>query len=76
MWRKKTLGDLRPGQSGTVLRVGGQGAIKRKLVDMGITPSVRISVRKKAPLGDPIEVELWGFALLLRRDDAVKIEME
>ncbi|MBC8569236.1 FeoA family protein [Zongyangia hominis] len=76
MWRTKTLGDLRPGQSGVVLRVSGQGALKRRLVDMGITPGVAIFVRKKAPLGDPIEVNLRGFALSLRRDDAVKIEME
>ena len=58
MWRKKTLGDLRPGQSGTVLRVGGQGAIKRKLVDMGITPGVKIVVRKRRRWGIPLR---WSF---------------
>ena len=73
----RTLGQLKPGESGVVLRSGSEDArVKRRLVDMGITPGVKIVVRKKAPLGDPIEVELWGFALLLRRDDAVKIEME
>ncbi len=72
----KTLGELLPGESGVISAVGGADArIKRRLVDMGITPLTRILVRKTAPLGDPIEVHLRGYDLSLRRDDALSIEL-
>jgi len=54
----KTLAQLRPGQNGVVKNLSGEGAIKRRMIDMGITPGVRITVRKSAPLGDPIEVNV------------------
>ena len=73
---KQTLNDLQPGQSGTILAVGNQsGAVKRRLVDMGLTPGTEVRVTKIAPLGDPLEVSLRGYELSLRRADALQIEM-
>ena len=73
---KKTLNDLIPGQSGTILTVGNQsGAVKRRLVDMGLTPGTQVKVTKIAPLGDPLEVSLRGYELSLRRADAEQIVM-
>ena len=72
----KTLGELLPGESGVISAVGGADArIRRRLVDMGITPLTRILVRKTAPMGDPIEVHLRGYDLSLRREDALFIEL-
>ena len=72
----KTLGELQPGQSGVVKSVGGGNArVKRRLFDMGVTPMTRIEVRRIAPLGDPIEVSLRGYALSLRREDALEIAL-
>ena len=72
----KTLNDLAPGQSGTILSVGNQsGAVKRRLVDMGLTPGTQVTVTKIAPLGDPLEVSLRGYELSLRKDDAAQIAM-
>ncbi len=74
--RRTTLNDLAPGQSGTILSVGSQsGAVKRRLVDMGLTPGTRVKVHKIAPLGDPLEVGLRGYELSLRREDAAQIVM-
>jgi len=73
---QKTLNDLAPGQSGIILSVGNQsGAVKRRLVDMGLTPGTHITVTKIAPLGDPIEVSLRGYDLSLRKADAAQIVM-
>ena len=72
----RTLKDLQPGQSGVVSRVGGQGAVKRRLIDMGITPGVEIFLRKVAPMGDPLELNLRGYELSLRKQDAANIEIE
>ncbi len=72
----KTLGELKPGESGYVSAVGSDDArVKRRLVDMGITPMTRIFVRKVAPMGDPIEVHLRGYDLSLRRADALCITL-
>lgn len=68
-----TVNDLRPGQSGTVLQINSTGALKRRLVDMGITPGVLISMRRAAPLGDPIEITLRGYELSIRRSEAERI---
>ena len=74
--RKKTLEDLAPGQSGTILSIGNQsGTVKRRLVDMGLTPGTEVKVTKIAPLGDPIEVTLRGYELSLRKADAAQIVM-
>ena len=72
--RRKTLEDLVPGQSGTIVSVGNKsGAVKRRLVDMGLTPGTEVKVTKIAPLGDPIEVTLRGYELSLRKEDAAQI---
>lgn len=68
-----TLADLKPGESATVTAVGGQGALHRRLLDMGLTPGVRVTLQKTAPMGDPLEIHLRGYALTLRLDDARSI---
>lgn len=71
----KTLKDLSPGQKGKVTSLGEKGAVRRRLMDMGITPGVEIQVVKVAPLGDPIEVNLRGYELSLRKDEANQIKI-
>ena len=68
-----TLRDLAPGQKGTVIKLNTTGALKRRLVDMGITPGTVITVRKVAPLGDPIQINIRGYELSVRREDAANI---
>ena len=72
----KTLADLQPGQTGVVETVGGEGALRRRLLDMGITRGTEITLLKTAPLGDPLEVSLRGFTLSLRRAEAAMVETE
>ena len=72
----KTLKDIAPGKSATVVRLHGEGAVKRRIMDMGITKGVEIYVRKVAPLGDPIEIKVRGYELSLRKNDAELIEVE
>ena len=72
----RTLEDLTPGQSGTILSIANKsGTVKRRLVDMGLTPGTEVRVTKIAPLGDPIEVSLRGYELSLRKADAGQIVM-
>lgn len=71
-----TLKDVKVGQRARVLKVGGEGAIKRRIMDMGITKGVEIYVRKVAPLGDPMELFVRGYELSLRKADAQMIEVE
>ncbi len=70
-----TLDQLPLGQSAVVTAVGGQGALRRRLLDMGITPKTEVLMRKKAPLGDPVEICLRGYELTLRLEDARSIEI-
>ena len=72
----KTLKESKIGETVTVLKLHGEGAIKRRIMDMGITKGVRIHVRKVAPLGDPIEITVRGYELSLRKADADSIEVE
>lgn len=72
----KTLRDVKVGQSARVVKLHGQGALKRRIMDMGITKGVEIHVRKVAPLGDPLELNLRGYELSLRKADAELIEVE
>ena len=72
----KTLKEAKIGETVTVLKLHGEGAIKRRIMDMGITKGVQIHVRKVAPLGDPIEITVRGYELSLRKDDADSIEVE
>ncbi|MCI7736707.1 MAG: ferrous iron transport protein A [Clostridiales bacterium] len=70
-----TLKEAGIGTTVTVAKIGGEGALKRRIMDMGITKGVRITVRKVAPLGDPIEVTVRGYELSLRKADAALIEV-
>ena len=72
----KTLKDVRVGETATVVKLHGEGAVKRRIMDMGITKGTEIYVRKLAPLGDPIEVTVRGYELSLRKADAEMIETE
>ena len=71
-----TLDQLKPGCSGTISVVGGEGALRRRLLDMGLTPKTKVTVRKVAPMGDPIELFLRSYVLAIRKDDAAKIELQ
>lgn len=72
----KTLKEAKIGETVTVVKLHGEGAIKRRIMDMGITKGVQIHVRKVAPLGDPIEITVRGYELSLRKADANSIEVE
>lgn len=65
--------SLKNGEGGTVMIVGVEGKLHRRLIEMGLTPGARVFVTKRAPLGDPIEIRLRGYELTLRADDAAKI---
>ena len=72
----KTLRTVRPGQRAKVVKLHGEGALRRRIMDMGITKGVEIYVRKVAPLGDPFELTVRGYELSLRKADAEMIEVE
>jgi len=72
----KTLKDVKVGGRVKVVKVHGEGALRRRIMDMGITKGVEISVRKVAPLGDPLEITVRGYELSLRKEDAELIEVE
>ena len=72
----KTLRDTKVGETVKVKKLHGEGAVKRRIMDMGITRGVEIYVRKLAPLGDPVEVTVRGYELSLRKADAEMIEVE
>lgn len=72
----KTLKQAKIGETVKVVKLTGQGAVKRRIMDMGITKGVEIFIRKVAPLGDPVEVTVRGYELSLRKDDASMIEVE
>ena len=71
----KTLKDAKVGQTVTVVKLLGEGAVRRRIMDMGITKGVEIFVRKVAPLGDPIEVNVRGYELSLRKADGEMVEV-
>lgn len=72
----KLLSELKIGEKGTVTAVKGEGAIRRRLFDMGITPGAEVYLRKKAPLGDPIEIAIRGYELTLRKAEAAHVEIK
>ena len=72
----KTLREIKPGQSATVVKLHGEGAVKRRIMDMGITKGTEVYVRKVAPLGDPIEVNVRSYELSLRKADCEMIEVK
>lgn len=72
----KTLRETKSGETVTVAKLNGTGAVKRRIMDMGITKGCSVFVRKVAPLGDPVEVTVRGYELSLRKEDAQMIEVE
>jgi ferrous iron transport protein A len=72
----RTLKDVKPGETVRVVKLHGQGAVKRRIMDMGITKDAEILVRKVAPLGDPVEVNVRGYELSLRKADIDTIEIQ
>lgn len=71
----KTLRDVKPGQTVTIVKLHGEGAVKRRIMDMGLTKGTEVYVRKVAPLGDPIEVNVRSYELSLRKADYEQIEV-
>ncbi len=72
----KTLKDTKVGETVKVTKINGEGAVKRRIMDMGITRGVEIYVRKVAPLGDPVEITVRGYELSIRKEDAKNIDVE
>lgn len=71
----KTLKDAKIGETVTVVKLHGEGAVKRRIMDMGLTKGVEVYIRKVAPLGDPIELTVRGYELSLRKADAAMVEV-
>lgn len=71
----KTLKDVKVGETVAVKKIHGEGAVKRRIMDMGLTKGVEIYVRKVAPLGDPVEITVRGYELSLRKSDAEMVEL-
>ena len=71
-----TLNELKIGDSGVITAVGGEGALRCRLLDMGLTPRTLVTLRKVAPMGDPIEIHVRGYELTLRGEDARQITVE
>lgn len=72
----KTVDKLKPGESGTVVSLASSGAIRRRIIDMGITPGAKIIMRKTAPMGDPVEINVRGYELSIRKSQAKEITIE
>lgn len=72
----KKLSQFNIGETGLITNVEGEGRIRRRLFDMGITPGAEVYLRKKAPLGDPIEITIRGYELTLRKDEAMLVTLE
>ena len=72
----KTLRDVKIGETATIVRLHGEGALKRRIMDMGLTRGTQVLVRKVAPLGDPLELTVRGYELSVRKGDAEFIEVE
>lgn len=72
----KFLTELNKGETARIVKVNGEGAIRRRLFDMGVTPGADVELRKKAPLGDPIEVTIRGYELTLRKAEAACVEIQ
>ena len=72
----KTLRQVKVGETVTVVKLHGEGAVKRRIMDMGLTKGVEVHIRKVAPLGDPVEVNVRGYELSIRKNDAEMIEVQ
>lgn len=73
---QRSLKDLKPGEKAVIVKVAGESAVKRRLMDMGVTKGAEVLVRKVAPLGDPIEVNIRGYELTFRKSEAENITVE
>lgn len=73
---KITVDCLKPGERGIIKNIGGKGAVRRRLIDMGITPNTEIMLRRIAPFGDPIQINIRGYELSIRKADAKEIIIE
>lgn len=71
-----TLNDLKTGRSAVITAVGGEGPLRCRLLDMGLIPHTRITLQKVAPMGDPIQIQVRGYELTIRREDAAKITLK
>jgi ferrous iron transport protein A len=72
----QTLKEIKPGTTVRIVKIGGEGPVKRRIMEMGLTKGAEVSVRKVAPLGDPVEITVRGYELSLRKADAELIEVE
>ena len=72
----KTLREVKSGETVTVVKLNGEGAVKRRIMDMGITKGCSVYIRTVAPLGDPVEVTVRGYELSVRKEDAQMVEVE
>ena len=72
----KTLREVKSGETVTVVKLNGEGAVKRRIMDMGITKGCSVYIRKVAPLGDPVEISVRGYELSVRKEDAQMVEVE
>ncbi len=73
---QKTINDMKIGESGVVTGLGCAGALRRRIIDMGITPGAKVIMRKAAPMGDPLEINVRGYELSIRRSEAKEITVE
>ena len=71
-----TIDDLQIGQQGTITTVGGEGALRLRFLDMGLIPGTKVQLRKVAPMGDPIQIQVRGYELTIRREDAKMIGLQ
>ena len=71
-----TLGELRPGEKAKVISIGTTGAMRQRILDMGVTPNVQVQLVKVAPLGDPVEITVRGYQLSLRKSEAALIQVQ
>ena len=71
-----TINDLKISQGGAISQVGGEGALRLRFLDMGLIPGTRVTLRKVAPMGDPIQIQVRGYELTIRREDAAKITLK
>lgn len=71
-----TLDELRPKEKAVVTGIGGRGPVRRRLIDMGITPGANVMLKKTAPFGDPLEINVRGYSLSMRKSEAAQVEIE
>lgn len=71
-----TLNDLKIGQSGEITAIGGEGALRLRLLDMGLTPGTKVTLNKTAPMGDPLQIALRGYELTIRREEASRVAVK